>query len=1408
MAINVGNLVVEMSANVARLQADMNQARQAVERGAAGIASAATAARNALGALGVGLSAAAFASSIKSTVDFADHLNDLSQQLGISVKGLASWKLAADQSGTNLESIARAVKTLSTQMVDQSAKFKAAGITATDANGALIQLADVFARLPDGMQKTNLAVSLFGKAGLEMIPMLNQGSAGLAAVQEKARLYGERLAILAPEADKFNDLLAELNLQASATGTNIATHLIPAVNKFLETLNKVGLSGSISATLDRAIVGGNVQSRIQELQVALTEREKARATPGSMTGGGVLGALAGISDEGLRARIAGLKELAAQEALAGHAASYSNEGRRSSATEMKSAAESARILSSGIKGVATSGREMIDSLTKANGDAYIKFFTDMGKAEDDALFGAQELSKAQQSFLAIQDTPLWQSMPEHMKAWVIEQYRAVRANEELAEAEKERAKWEKELDDYRVKATADAAAEAEDLLAKAKAAEEENARIGLTAEQLGVLTAKRYDEQIALKRIALDQAKATEGREGEAYALEQQIVALERLKNAEVTRPKLQAQADAWQNFARDIESSLTDALMRSFESGESFGKTFAKTLQNTLKTMVLKFAVQMSVGGIMNAVGLGAYSSAAGGASLFGSAGNLVSTGAGLYQGYAGLTTGGGTGLWGQAGNWLGGQLGTYGTAGAANSVGALNYVNTMDSGATMVAANGTSSTAGALGGAATALGWMAAAYLALEYLDSKEGGVKTEGDSFATLTGSGATRGTSWVDGSPWYALGANKPQMFNLGAGVNEGDPLLTDVPGSEPMNDIIAGMLEPWTAGVRKMLADLGGDATGMMFGLGFNTDPAGSAPDNVSAGVADAAGNEVYRTTHDVDRGTSSAALSLELQRMMLAAVKAGDVQALYKDIVGSIDLATASTEQLTQVMTSLAAAQQLQTALVKLNAGFEDHLTKSMIDAAGGLDALAASASAYYDAYFTEAEKQAAAMASMTKTFSDLGLVMPTTRAGFRALVEGLDVTTEAGQKTFLSLMGLAPAFAEVTAAAEGLGGTLLDAVESALEGVERAVAAERDRLQTQYDAALASFDSRIAAVNDHVAALSDLVATLRGGISGINVTLGVTLAQRRAAQAEIISGAAIARAGGGLPGNQALSAALETFGQDATGLYASRTDYLRDQAQTLAALTGLADLTGGQLSIEQRMLDELQDSRQSTESAYRRELAVLDAQLAEAQNSVDVLKGIDTSVLSVAAAIEKLNAALRGGTTTSGGVSIAGAVADAGGASSGAVGTLGGFMAQYGGSNFGAMALRPDIAGLDPNAAGHWGWGTSPDGSQYWTWILDDVPAFASGGLHAGGLRIVGENGPELEATGPARYFNGAQMRSLMTGGDVAGELRALRTELAALRESNSAEGQAIAAATGKMARLLDRVMPDGDALAVRTAT
>lgn len=90
---------------------------------------------------------------------------------------------------------------------------------------------------------------------------------------------------------------------------------------------------------------------------------------------------------------------------------------------------------------------------------------------------------------------------------------------------------------------------------------------------------------------------------------------------------------------------------------------------------------------------------------------------------------------------------------------------------------------------------------------------------------------------------------------------------------------------------------------------------------------------------------------------------------------------------------------------------------------------------------------------------------------------------------------------------------------------------------------------------------------------------------------------------------------------------------------------------------------------------------------------------------------------------------------------------------------------------------------------------IDKQIAAFAAGGWHGGGLRIVGENGPEIEATGPARYYSATQTRSLMSGGeDMAAELRALRKEVARLREEQRGLGMTQATAARRSHEILRR--------------
>jgi hypothetical protein len=106
-----------------------------------------------------------------------------------------------------------------------------------------------------------------------------------------------------------------------------------------------------------------------------------------------------------------------------------------------------------------------------------------------------------------------------------------------------------------------------------------------------------------------------------------------------------------------------------------------------------------------------------------------------------------------------------------------------------------------------------------------------------------------------------------------------------------------------------------------------------------------------------------------------------------------------------------------------------------LIDVFGGLENFTQATGAYYQAFYSEAERNAKAAEQMTKALSGLGLAMPATNAEYRKLVEAQDLTTEAGRKQWAALIALAPAFDQVTAAAA--------------QAVQR-IASERTSLESQ----------------------------------------------------------------------------------------------------------------------------------------------------------------------------------------------------------------------------------------------------------------------------------------------------------------------------------------------------------------------
>lgn len=200
---------------------------------------------SALSSIGVGISLAGVTALTKSIIDGADNMNDLSQRYGIAVAEMSKYELAANQSGTSMEGLGRGIKALAVNMTEHGAALKAAGVNATNADDAMIELADIFAAMPDGIEKTTLATKLFGKAGTELIPMLNLGSKGLQEAADKSAKYAEQMAIMAPQADAFNDNMAEIGLYAKVAAMSMTNDMLPALVDITKAMAEAAKTGGI-----------------------------------------------------------------------------------------------------------------------------------------------------------------------------------------------------------------------------------------------------------------------------------------------------------------------------------------------------------------------------------------------------------------------------------------------------------------------------------------------------------------------------------------------------------------------------------------------------------------------------------------------------------------------------------------------------------------------------------------------------------------------------------------------------------------------------------------------------------------------------------------------------------------------------------------------------------------------------------------------------------------------------------------------------------------------------------------------------------------------------------------------------------------------------------------------------------
>ena len=224
------------------LKADGTDLAKALKKGEKDFKSFAAKARSTLNDAGTALAGGGlgFAALVQNEINQIDQLQKLGQIAGLAAEDMGTLQLAAELGRVEVKDLTENIGTLIEEIDDGGKKLKRFGIDFKDSVGNTLPTLDVVGNIADRIQElgpsaesTSIALSLFGDEGARMLPILLQGSEGLAKMREEA----DKLGITFDEktgraAAKFNDDTRRMKLALQGTFRTIVADGLPVMTRY------------------------------------------------------------------------------------------------------------------------------------------------------------------------------------------------------------------------------------------------------------------------------------------------------------------------------------------------------------------------------------------------------------------------------------------------------------------------------------------------------------------------------------------------------------------------------------------------------------------------------------------------------------------------------------------------------------------------------------------------------------------------------------------------------------------------------------------------------------------------------------------------------------------------------------------------------------------------------------------------------------------------------------------------------------------------------------------------------------------------------------------------------------------------------------------------------------------------
>lgn len=223
----------------------------------------------------------------KQAATYGDEIAKASKKTGMTTEDISRLRYAAERSGVGFGGLESALARMARSASEAaggaemySEAYDRLGVSVTDANGELKGGEQLFREVAEGLKNVDnateraaLAQEIFGKSGAQLLPLLNEGEAGIKKLGDRAEELGMVLSgKAANDSERFNDALEDLEDTGTTIAMTLGQTLMPTIAEIAEkvseavgrwrewseahpTLNALVIKGALALGLFMTFVG-------------------------------------------------------------------------------------------------------------------------------------------------------------------------------------------------------------------------------------------------------------------------------------------------------------------------------------------------------------------------------------------------------------------------------------------------------------------------------------------------------------------------------------------------------------------------------------------------------------------------------------------------------------------------------------------------------------------------------------------------------------------------------------------------------------------------------------------------------------------------------------------------------------------------------------------------------------------------------------------------------------------------------------------------------------------------------------------------------------------------------------------------------------------------------------------------